>query len=127
MMICSRDVGTLEQAAADIEGATGGHVETIAADLSRHADVVRVAKDAIARLGRLGVLVNNAGAIKGGDFLATLHDGRHRQCGTDQLHRGAVRPGREIEVLVTGVSPGPVKTERWDTRQKLQGRPRSTT
>ncbi len=75
MMICSRDVGTLEQAAADIERATGGHVETIAADLSRHADVVRVAKDAIARLGRLGVLVNNAGAIEGGDFLATLHDG----------------------------------------------------
>jgi len=43
-------------------------VETIAADLSQHAEVVRVAKDAIARLGRLDILVNNAGAIKGGDF-----------------------------------------------------------
>ena len=58
-MICSRDAGTLKQAAADIERATGGH------------EVVRVAKDAVARLGRLDILVNNAGAIKGGDFLAT--------------------------------------------------------
>jgi len=70
-MICSRDAGTLKQAAADIERATGGHVETASADLSQHAEVVRVAKDAVARLGRLDVLVNNAGAIKGGDFLAT--------------------------------------------------------
>jgi len=70
-MICSRDAGTLKQAAADIERATGGHVETASADLSQHAEVVRVAKDAVARLGRLDVRVNNAGAIKGGDFLAT--------------------------------------------------------
>jgi len=70
-MICSRDAGTLKQAAADIERATGGHVETISADLSQPAEVVRVSNDAVARLGRLDILVNNAGAIKGGDFLAT--------------------------------------------------------
>ena len=63
VMICSRDAAPLAQAALDVERATGGRVETVAADLSRHDEVVRVAKDAVARLGRLDILVNNAGAI----------------------------------------------------------------
>src|SRR5258705_6951331 len=71
VMICSRDAGTLKQAAADVERATGGRVEILSADLSAPAEVARVAKEAIARLGRLDILVNNAGAIKGGDFLTT--------------------------------------------------------
>jgi NAD(P)-dependent dehydrogenase (short-subunit alcohol dehydrogenase family) len=61
VMICSRDAGALAQTAGDIERATGGRVETIAADLSRHSEVGRVANDAVTRLGRLDILVNNAG------------------------------------------------------------------
>src|SRR5262245_13753521 len=68
VMICSRDRAALDQAAQDIEAKTGAAVLTISADLSELAEVKRVADDAIARLGRLDVLVNNAGAIKGGDF-----------------------------------------------------------
>lgn len=41
-MMCSRDEEALKQAAADIERATGGHVETISADLSAPAEVTRV-------------------------------------------------------------------------------------
>jgi NAD(P)-dependent dehydrogenase (short-subunit alcohol dehydrogenase family) len=52
-----------------------------------------VAKEA---LGRLDILVNNAGAIKG-EITKALSD-----------------PAVKSNVLITGVSPGPVKTERWD-------------
>jgi 3-oxoacyl-[acyl-carrier protein] reductase len=71
VMICSRDADILKQAATDVERATGGHVETISADLSRHAEVVRVAKDAVTRLGRLDILVNNA-AIRPEQPFATM-------------------------------------------------------
>ena len=171
VMICSRDVSTLGQAAADIARATGGHVETIAADLSQHAEVVRVARDAIARLGRLDILVNNAGAIKGGDFLATpdaewlegwslkllgyirmareVLPHMQRQGGgriVNVVGAAARNPsptymmggtanaalinftkaladlGAKTNVLVTGVSPGPVKTERWDALVEQQAK-----
>ncbi|HKW95862.1 MAG TPA: SDR family NAD(P)-dependent oxidoreductase [Methylomirabilota bacterium] len=69
--ICSRDATALRQAAADVERATSGHVDVVPGDLSQRGEVARVAAEALARLGRLGILVNNAGAIKGGDFLAT--------------------------------------------------------
>src|SRR5258706_9315295 len=71
VVMCSRDAGPLKRAAADVERSTGGRVEILSADLSAPAEVARVAKEAIARLGRLDILVNNAGAIKGGDFLTT--------------------------------------------------------
>jgi 3-oxoacyl-[acyl-carrier protein] reductase len=71
VMICARDPRPLAEAAADIERVTRTRVETLPADLSQHPEIGRVAKEALARLGRLDILVNNAGAIKGGDFLAT--------------------------------------------------------
>jgi len=61
VLICSRDADALKDAAADIERATGGHVETVAGDLSQHEEVKRVAAEALTRLGRLDILVNNAG------------------------------------------------------------------
>jgi 3-oxoacyl-[acyl-carrier protein] reductase len=171
VMICSRDAGALAQAAGDIERATGGRVETISADLSRHAEVGRVAKDAVTRLGRLDILVNNAGAIKGGDFLATPDE--EWLDGWSLKLLGYIRMAREVlphmqrqgsgrivnvvgaaarnpavtymmggtanaalinftkalsdlavksKVLVTGVSPGPVRTERWDNLMAQQAK-----
>ncbi len=171
VMICSRDADTLKQAAADVERTTGGRVETISADLSQHAEVVRVAKDAVTRLGRLDILVNNAGAIKGGDFLATPDE--EWLGGWSLKLLGYIRMAREVlphmqrqssgrivnvvgaaarnpavtymmggtanaalinftkalsdlavksNVLVTGVSPGPVKTERWDSLMLQQAK-----
>jgi 3-oxoacyl-[acyl-carrier protein] reductase len=162
-MICARDPAALAQAATDIARATGGRVETVSADLGAPAEVTRVAKEAIARLGRLDILVNNAGAIKGGDFLTTPDEEWWNGWSLKLL--GYIRMAREVlphmqrqgggrivnvvgaaarnpavtymmggtanaalinftkalsdlavktNVLVTGVSPGPVKTERWD-------------
>jgi 3-oxoacyl-[acyl-carrier protein] reductase len=171
VMICARDPGALERAAADIAGATGGRVETVAADLSQPAEVGRVAREALARLGRLDILVNNAGAIKGGDFLATPDEEWLNGWSLKLL--GYIRMAREVlphmqrqgggriinvvgaaarnpavtymmggtanaalinftkalsdlavksQVLVTGVSPGPVQTERWDSLMAQQAK-----
>jgi 3-oxoacyl-[acyl-carrier protein] reductase len=171
VMICSRDAGALEEAAARIRSATGRSVLTAAADLSDLPAVAKVASDALARLGRIDILVNNAGAIKGGDFLATPDEEWLRGWSLKLL--GYIRMAREVlphmqrqgggrivnvvgaaarnpsptymmggtanaalinftkaladlgaksNVLVTGVSPGPVKTERWDTLVEQQAR-----
>jgi len=171
VLICSRDADALKDAAADIERATGGHVETLAGDLSRHDEVKRVAAGAVARLGRLDILVNNAGAIKGGDFLTTPDEewlggwslkllGYIRMAREVLPHMQRQGSGRIVNVvgaaarnpavtymmggtanaalinftkalsdlaarsgvLVTGVSPGPVKTERWDSLMAQQAK-----
>ena len=67
--ICSRDGTALTAAAKEIGDGARGEVIAIPADLSRAAEVQRVAEDAVGRLGRLDILINNAGAIRGGDFL----------------------------------------------------------
>src|SRR4030095_7708523 len=167
--ICSRDEGTLKDAAAEIERATGRRVEVVPGDLSRREEVSRVAAVSLAPLGRLDILVNNAGAIKGGDFLTTPDEEWMRGWSLKLL--GYIRMAREVlpaiqrqgqgriinvvgaaartpattymmggaanaalinftkaladlgardGVLVTGVSPGPVKTERWDMLLRQQ-------
>jgi len=171
VVICSRDAAALKQAAADIEGATGGRVEAVAGDLSRREEISRVAAEALARLGRLEILVNNAGAIKGGDFLTTPDEEWLEGWSLKLL--GYIRMAREVlplmqrqgggrivnvvgaaarnpavtymmggtanaalinftkaladlgarsKVLVTAVSPGPVKTERWDNLMVQQAK-----
>jgi 3-oxoacyl-[acyl-carrier protein] reductase/bacilysin biosynthesis oxidoreductase BacG len=146
-------------------------VETVAADLSQREEVTRVAGEAISRLGRLDILINNAGAIKGGDFLTTPDEewmtgwslkllGYIRMCRAILPHMQKAGGGRIVNVvgaaarnpavtymmggtanaalinftkaladlgaksnvLVTAVSPGPVKTERWDTLQEQQAK-----
>jgi 3-oxoacyl-[acyl-carrier protein] reductase len=67
--ICARSDGALKTAAAEIRQRSGAEVATIAADLSRLDEVTRVVDAALARLGTIQVLVNNAGAIRGADFL----------------------------------------------------------
>jgi 3-oxoacyl-[acyl-carrier protein] reductase len=169
VIICARGEAALKSAAADIERETGRTVDTLAADLSDRGEVGRTAEEAIRRLGRLDVLVNNAGAIKGGDFLATpdeewLNGWSLKLLGYIRMAR-AVLPqmqkqgggrivnvvgaaarnpsptymmggtanaalinftkaladlGAKSNVLVTAVSPGPVKTERWDSLMKQQ-------
>jgi NAD(P)-dependent dehydrogenase (short-subunit alcohol dehydrogenase family) len=57
LVLCGRTLATLETAAAEI----GGEVVTHAADVSREADVLALRDAALARFGRVDVLVNNAG------------------------------------------------------------------
>jgi 3-oxoacyl-[acyl-carrier protein] reductase len=169
VMICSRSTADLEATAAAIRSETGQGVEFVAEDLSRLDGVESAAAAAVKRLGRLDVLVNNAGAIKGGDFLALPDDewmtgwslkllgyvrmartvlpqmrsqggGRivnvvgmaARNPATTYMMGGAANAalinftkaladlGASSNILVTAVSPGPVKTDRWDSLQRQQ-------
>jgi NAD(P)-dependent dehydrogenase (short-subunit alcohol dehydrogenase family) len=63
-LIVGRDPARGEETVAEIRQATGNpRVEALVADLSSRAGVRRVAGEVKARLGRLDVLLNNAGAI----------------------------------------------------------------
>ena len=66
VVIVARDVAVLDEAASAIRGKRQVRVETIAADLSKQAEVERVA----AAAGAVDILVNNAGAIPPGNLLA---------------------------------------------------------
>lgn len=56
---------------ADAIGAKGAEVLTLADDLTEPDAPRRVVDAVVTRFGRLEILVNNAGAIRGGDFLTT--------------------------------------------------------
>jgi NAD(P)-dependent dehydrogenase (short-subunit alcohol dehydrogenase family) len=66
LVLAARDAGALAEAAAAIRAKRQVRVEVIAADLSRQAEVERVAEAA----GEVDILVNNAGAIPPGNLLA---------------------------------------------------------
>ena len=61
VMICSRNEDHLRAAVADIGQGTDARVEYIVADMSRREDVQRLADTAVEQLGKVDVLVNNAG------------------------------------------------------------------
>ena len=66
IVLVARDPAALEEAAAAVRSRRQVRVETLAADLSRQAEVERVA----AAAGPVDILVNNAGAIPPGGLLA---------------------------------------------------------
>ena len=68
--IASRDAAALAAAAADIKAKTGVEVQWKAADLSQRG----VAEELAAAAGDLDILINNAGAIPGGDLQTVDED-----------------------------------------------------
>ena len=66
LLLVARSADALDAAAAGLRARHQVRVETLAADLSQHAEVLRVAEAA----GPVDVLVNNAGAIPPGGLLA---------------------------------------------------------
>lgn len=64
ILLTARKPAELEEATADLQ-AKGIDARWVAADASRPEDVQRVADEAMQRLGRVDVLVNNAGATWG--------------------------------------------------------------
>lgn len=64
VIVSSRKSADLEQAVAHLRS-RGIEADFITADASKDADMIRLADDAIARLGRVDILVNNAGASWG--------------------------------------------------------------
>jgi NAD(P)-dependent dehydrogenase (short-subunit alcohol dehydrogenase family) len=61
LVIASRKLDACEAAAAEIRAATGRQAVPIACHVGRWADCDRLVAESLARLGRLDVLVNNAG------------------------------------------------------------------
>jgi NAD(P)-dependent dehydrogenase (short-subunit alcohol dehydrogenase family) len=62
IMICSRNAEELASAAAEIGDGLSVRVEWMTADLSQRGDAQRLAEETLQRLGRVDVLVNNAGS-----------------------------------------------------------------
>jgi NAD(P)-dependent dehydrogenase (short-subunit alcohol dehydrogenase family) len=64
--ICSRRQDAVEAAAAEIAKATGRKVVGIAADLTKDADARNFVAQGHAALGRVDIMINNAGSSPGG-------------------------------------------------------------
>ena len=69
VVLCSRDEGRAQDAAARIAKATGAEVHGVAADVADAASLEALFATALERLGGLDVLVNNAGGPPPGTFL----------------------------------------------------------
>ena len=64
--ICARRKEPLEAAAAEIAQATGRKVVPITADLTKDADAKTFVEKGHAALGRVDIMINNAGSAPGG-------------------------------------------------------------
>jgi NAD(P)-dependent dehydrogenase (short-subunit alcohol dehydrogenase family) len=73
--ICARRKGPLDSAAADIARATNRKIVPIPADLTKPDDAENFVSQAHAALGRVDILINNAGSSPGGiiEFLTEEH------------------------------------------------------
>jgi len=61
VVICARNAGRLEEAVASVRESTGVAIEAVAVDVTKVADIERLATHLERAYGRLDVLVNNAG------------------------------------------------------------------
>jgi NAD(P)-dependent dehydrogenase (short-subunit alcohol dehydrogenase family) len=59
--ICSRNQTEIEATAAQLAKETGARVEAFVADTGKRPEAERLAQDAIARLGKVDILISNAG------------------------------------------------------------------
>ncbi len=62
VLLASRSEDELAAAAEEIRTAMGSRIEYAVADLARRDDAVRLADEALSKMGRIDILVNNAGA-----------------------------------------------------------------
>jgi 3-oxoacyl-[acyl-carrier protein] reductase len=68
VVLCARDVATLQDARASIVGATGAQCAAVAADLSEPDGVDLVVRTALDTFGHVDVLVTNTGGPPAGPF-----------------------------------------------------------
>jgi 3-oxoacyl-[acyl-carrier protein] reductase len=73
VVLCARDEGLLNEAAAEIRAA-GGKAAVVPIDLRCPDAGQRVIDEAVKAFGFLDIVVNNAGATKRGDFLTLTED-----------------------------------------------------
>ena len=68
LIICARGRESLEEARAQIAGATGAQVVSVAADVASPVDVARVVRSGLDEFGRIDILVTNSGGPVAGGF-----------------------------------------------------------
>jgi len=68
LILCARNEEAVQHTAQEIAESTGADVIAMQADLSRRDHVYRLAKDALARVEHIDVLVTNAGGPPSGSF-----------------------------------------------------------
>jgi len=61
VVICSRKRSEIEAVAAQLAAETGARVEGLVADVGRRPEAERLAQEAIERLGKVDILISNAG------------------------------------------------------------------
>jgi 3-oxoacyl-[acyl-carrier protein] reductase len=103
LVVCSRDLAGIEQAAQDIAQAHGVDVRGVAADVSVQSDAESLVRRCMEWFGRVDILVTNAGGPPAGPFETHSPD-VWRQ--TYELTLASVLH------LVRGVLPG-MKERRW--------------
>jgi NAD(P)-dependent dehydrogenase (short-subunit alcohol dehydrogenase family) len=164
LVVCGRDSERLDAVVTDLASAHGAQAFPVVADLSTQQGVDILVREAVAVFGNIDVLVNNAGAIRGGSLLSkpdaewqedwalkvfgyvrliravfplmqAAGGGRiiniigqaGRQPKADYLAGGGANAaimnmtkalgdeGGPHNILVNGISPGPIRTQRWQT------------
>ncbi|HEY3257994.1 MAG TPA: SDR family oxidoreductase [Gemmatimonadaceae bacterium] len=68
LVMCARGKEALTEASEAVRAASGVDVLSVPADVSRADDVTRLVRSAIARFGRIDILVTNAGGPPSGTF-----------------------------------------------------------
>ena len=68
LLLCSRSEEAINKAAKEIAQTTGAKVLALAADVSEAADVAKLTQFGAERLGRIDILVTNAGGPPAGQF-----------------------------------------------------------
>jgi 3-oxoacyl-[acyl-carrier protein] reductase len=103
VVICGRDPDALERARADIAARSQADVHAVVADVATQEGTDTVAAEALARLGRVDVLVTNAGGPPSGPF---------ESYGWDAWERAVQLTLRSAVELTRLVLPG-MKERRW--------------
>lgn len=78
LVICSRNAEELDQAAKEINAASGVEVLAVAADLSRLEDIQTLVNRTVDHFGRLDILVNNSGGPPAGRATDTTEEAWHQ-------------------------------------------------
>jgi 3-oxoacyl-[acyl-carrier protein] reductase len=103
VVICARDADALERARGEIAQRTGSQVHAVVADVSTQEGTDTATAEALARFGRVDVLVTNAGGPPSGPF--EVH-------GWDAWERAVQLTLRSAVELSRLVLPG-MKDRRW--------------
>jgi len=96
VVLCARGAEALRQAASDLarEAGRDDAVMAVPADVSKPEGAETVVREAVARFGRVDVLINNVGKAGGGDIVSTLDAEWHSAI--DQTLFPAIRMSRLV-------------------------------